>query len=322
MALEFHLIFITVELILFIGTLWLYIKQLRKKVEPSTSSTTKFTPNDYGDYLKSKTWEELRQQAVTRANEQCELCKGPYDVVYHIKHPPTYEEDDLGNLLVVCGRCYGKRDGSLNQQEVEAKKIPPVWQQTVTTVQAPLFNPQPATAVQAPLFNPQLARSFDTKPDKLLEEYGESVFSEEVVSSGRAFFFDVYPISKQERMLVIVEDRERGHKPFGHYRLSISEVSVLEFDRSFRETLDALRVLTTKDKKDLFTKKVVTDNSSYFIDAKMASNGRAYLKITESKRTEQNTFERRYIMMFKEDFELFAAGLKKAISFLLKMEVV
>lgn len=305
MTLELHLIFVTVELILLVGALWLYIKPLRHKREPSTLSTAKFTPNGYGDYLKSNTWEELRQQAVTRANQQCELCKSPYDVVYHVKHPPTYEEDHLGNLLVVCGSCYAKVHGSRNQKEVVAKKEPPVWQQTVMTMQAPLLNRQPA-------------RSSDTRGHNLLQEYGARVFSEEVISSGGAFFFDVYPISKQERMLVIVEDREKGYKPFGHYHLSISEVSVLEFDKSFRETLDALRTLTVKNKKDLFTKKVVTNNSSYFIDAKMASNGRSYLKITESKKTEQHAFERRYIMMFQEDFELFAAGLKKAISFLLK----
>lgn len=326
MTLEQHLIFVTVELILLVAVLWLYIKPLRQKREPSTPSTpstsstpstpstsstpstAKFIPNDYTDYLESNTWQELRQQAVTRANEQCESCKAPYDVVHHVNHPQTYEEDHLGNLLVVCGSCYGKLHGPRNQPEVVAKKEPPVRQQTVTAVQAPLFNRQPA------LFS-------GTRRNKLLQEYGECLFSEEVVSSGRAFFFNVYPISKQERILVVVEDREKGHKPFGHYHLSISEVSVLEFDKSFRETLDALNVLTTKDKKDLFTKKVVENNTSYFIDAKMASNGRSYLKITESKKTKQHTFERRYIMMFQDEFELFAAGLKKAISFLLKMEV-
>ena len=82
-----------------------------------------------------------------------------------------------------------------------------------------------------------------------------------------------------------------------------------------------LRKLTTKDKKDLFTKKVIADNSTYFIDAKMASNGRDYFKITQSKKIKLDTFERSYIMMFEEDFDLFAAGLKKVISFLKKLEV-
>lgn len=308
MTLELHLIFVTVELILLVVGVWLYSKWLGQKREPSTSSSAELPPNGYADYLKSNTWEGLRQQAVRRANRQCELCQAPYEVVHHVNHPQTYEEDHLGNLLVVCGSCYGKLHGPRNQQKLAAKKAPPLSQKAVT-------------AAQAPLFNQQAASPSDTRRRNFLQDYGPRVFSEEVIGGGRAFFFDVYSISKQKRTLVIVEDREKGHKRFGYYHLSIPEVSVLDFDRCFRETLDALRVLTTKDKKDLFTKKVVANNGSYFIDAKMASNGRMYLKITESKRKEEDGFERSYIMMFEEDFEPFAAGLKKAASFLLKMNV-
>ena len=322
MTLELHLIFVAIELILLVAGLWLYIKLLEQKRERSTPSTTEFLQNDYVDYLKSNTWQGLRERAVTRANHKCELCQAPYEVVHHIKNPKKYEEDDLGNLLVVCGSCYGKFHRLRNQPESVA-------------IEAPFVSQPPLTPVPPSLFKPKPAPILDVRHNQFLQKYGPCLFSEEVkpagmpvkgmpvIGGGRNFFFYVFSISTQERMLVIIEQTDSHKKRLSHDHICVPEESLLDFNTSFRNTLKSLRSLgdVSKNKRDFFTNNLFADHCTYFFDAKMAVNGRKYLKITESKRTDQGDPYRARVMIFEEDFDLFAAALKKAMSFLLKMEV-
>lgn len=60
----------------------------------------------YQEYLDSPEWDELRKEAYRRANHRCELCGDYAEAAHHVRYPKSFDEDCLGNLLVVCDRCH------------------------------------------------------------------------------------------------------------------------------------------------------------------------------------------------------------------------
>lgn len=57
--------------------------------------------------------------------------------------------------------------------------------------------------------------------------------------------------------------------------------------------------------QEIFTEKLLLGNRSYFFDLLKTSNGNKYIKISESKRINENKYEHHRIMVFEEDIEKF-----------------
>ena len=66
--------------------------------------------------------------------------------------------------------------------------------------------------------------------------------------------------------------------------------------------------------KELFTERVVAGSRTYFLDVKRSSDGKLYLKISES-RTGQDGYEHSRVMIFEDHLEPFIDGLRNAIMF-------
>lgn len=68
------------------------------------------TKETYKRYLKTHHWQQLRQQALDRANGKCEMCgyipwkKGVLQV--HHKTYINVGNESLDDLIVVCARCH------------------------------------------------------------------------------------------------------------------------------------------------------------------------------------------------------------------------
>ena len=76
----------------------------------------------------------------------------------------------------------------------------------------------------------------------------------------------------------------------------------------------------------VYSKAVKAGKRIYYIDAKRNSKGDYYLSITESKKktsaenSDQVSYERHKIFLYKEDFDKFGEGLNDVISFISKQE--
>ncbi len=73
--------------------------------------------------------------------------------------------------------------------------------------------------------------------------------------------------------------------------------------------------MSTQEKKELFTHKVVAGGRTYFFDVRETKEGVKYLVISESKQ-EGSSYAHRRVMVFEENLQAFADGLQKALNFL------
>lgn len=69
----------------------------------------------------------------------------------------------------------------------------------------------------------------------------------------------------------------------------------------------------TMTKDDLFSTSFHAGRRTYFLDIKKTKDGDKYIKISESKRTDQGDFERHHIIVFQEDIDKFADAVAKTI---------
>jgi hypothetical protein len=69
---------------------------------------------------------------------------------------------------------------------------------------------------------------------------------------------------------------------------------------------------------EIFTAKADTDKRTYFFNVKENRFGDHFLNIVESRRLGEETdrFERRQILIFKEDLAAFLEGMEKAVTFM------
>ncbi len=69
---------------------------------------------------------------------------------------------------------------------------------------------------------------------------------------------------------------------------------------------------------EIFTTKADTDKRTYFFNVKENRFGDHYLNIVESRRVGEETdrFERRQIIVFKDDLASFLEGFEKAVGFM------
>ena len=62
---------------------------------------------DYGIYIKSKTWRELRAKAI-KLNPSCALCNSTLNLhVHHRRYPEVFGTETLDYLTVLCRGCHG-----------------------------------------------------------------------------------------------------------------------------------------------------------------------------------------------------------------------
>lgn len=81
-------------------------------------------------FYKSREWRELRLIALTRDNNECQMCKkkGRYqkaDCVHHIKEVKPYPllALTLDNLMCVCNQCHNEIHDRLGRQEKAKKRF-------------------------------------------------------------------------------------------------------------------------------------------------------------------------------------------------------
>ena len=67
---------------------------------------------------------------------------------------------------------------------------------------------------------------------------------------------------------------------------------------------------------EVFTARADTPKRTYFFNVKENRTGDVYLNIVESKKGEQDQFERRSLIVFKEDLPGFLDAFDKAIGFI------
>jgi hypothetical protein len=69
---------------------------------------------------------------------------------------------------------------------------------------------------------------------------------------------------------------------------------------------------------EIYTEKAMSGKRTYFFNVKENRNGDRYLNIVESKKNEENNFERFSLIIFEDDLDVFLEGLKKAVQFIKK----
>lgn len=68
---------------------------------------------------------------------------------------------------------------------------------------------------------------------------------------------------------------------------------------------------------EIFSTRATSGKRTYFFNVKENRNGDVFLNIVESKRSdEKEDFERRSLVVFREDLDEFTGGLERALRFL------
>lgn len=73
--------------------------------------------------------------------------------------------------------------------------------------------------------------------------------------------------------------------------------------------------MSTEEKKELFTYKVVAGSRTYFFDVKEAKDRTMYMVISESRQAGPS-YDHNRVMIFQEHMEVFTEGFQKALQFL------
>lgn len=67
---------------------------------------------------------------------------------------------------------------------------------------------------------------------------------------------------------------------------------------------------------EVFSSKANTAKRTYFFNVKENRTGDLFLNIVESKKSEEDRFERRSVIVFKEDLPSFLEALESAVAFI------
>lgn len=71
------------------------------------------------------------------------------------------------------------------------------------------------------------------------------------------------------------------------------------------------------DRDEIYSKRVPAGRRTYFFDVKTTRSGEDFfITITESKRVDEQRYEKHKIFLYKEDFGKFAAALHEAIGYI------
>lgn len=148
------------------------------------------------------------------------------------------------------------------------------------------------------------AKLHGIRNDTLLKNE-EKLFSEELPAGGRTYSFVVrYDSGNGRKYLSVSESWKRGQR-----QIKIFENWFQIFSDGFEKSMN---FLTTRDNmNDLFSEKVLAGKHTYFFDIQYTVNEYLYLTITESEKMADNSFKRKKIMVFEEDFLPFSHTLKR-----------
>ncbi|MBN2536470.1 MAG: DUF3276 family protein [Spirochaetales bacterium] len=67
---------------------------------------------------------------------------------------------------------------------------------------------------------------------------------------------------------------------------------------------------------EIFSEKAVSGKRTYFFNVKENRHGDIFLNIVESKKSNNQDFERYSLIVFEEDLDVFLEGFKKAVKFI------
>lgn len=67
---------------------------------------------------------------------------------------------------------------------------------------------------------------------------------------------------------------------------------------------------------EIFTSKAGTAKRTYFFNVKENRTGDVFLTIVESKKSGEDQFERRTVLVFKDDLPVFLEGFEAAVKFM------
>jgi hypothetical protein len=67
---------------------------------------------------------------------------------------------------------------------------------------------------------------------------------------------------------------------------------------------------------EVFSSKAITAKRTYFFNVKENRTGDLFLTIVESKKSEEDRFERRTVMVFKEDLAEFVEAFQSAVGYI------
>jgi len=68
-----------------------------------------------------------------------------------------------------------------------------------------------------------------------------------------------------------------------------------------------------QNQNTLHSEKLLLENKTFFLDLKKAKNGNSYLTITQSKRMEDEQYERIKIVLFEEELQAFNTAFAKVL---------
>jgi hypothetical protein len=74
--------------------------------------------------------------------------------------------------------------------------------------------------------------------------------------------------------------------------------------------------MVDKQGEELYSEQIRAGSRMYFFDALKASTGAMYLKVSESRMSENRRHEHHRVMVFEEHLPAFAEGLRRALEFL------
>jgi hypothetical protein len=144
-----------------------------------------------------------------------------------------------------------------------------------------------------------------TSEENILEENKNS-YLEEVIAGSRSYSFYVAYSDNNKKYLRIIESGKRGEKKI--------EITEDNFELFFNKLKTGLGLLHNQ-KSIQFEERISTTYSTYFFEIKFAINQSKYLKVTESKKQNNKTFEQSQILVFEDEVKPFLIGLDNAINF-------
>lgn len=116
------ILFIVIGILLLIAALIFYLNVRTNIVKfisiDSNIANRRNFQNKYNDYTKSKEWENLKNTALKRANNTCEVCGKSAQVVHHKSYPANFKDDNLDNLIVLCNKCHYK----IHKKQIDYRK--------------------------------------------------------------------------------------------------------------------------------------------------------------------------------------------------------
>jgi predicted HNH restriction endonuclease len=61
----------------------------------------------YEEYLKSPRWKELKNQALLKSGNKCQVCNSSFKLnVHHREYPKLWGEEPQSFLTVLCNKCH------------------------------------------------------------------------------------------------------------------------------------------------------------------------------------------------------------------------